>query len=96
MSNSQPKFAPRPMDEVKKELVERAKEQRNPFLYTIYEEVAPVIDRLRSVGREEWADAFSRLAAPHEDRAVSAEAAGDRATAMKHYLIAYDCYHVAR
>jgi hypothetical protein len=35
MPNSQPEFAPRPMDEVKKELVERAKEQRNPFLYTI-------------------------------------------------------------
>jgi esterase FrsA len=89
-------FESRPMDEVKKELLKRAKEQRNPFLYTICEEVAPVIDRLRSVDREEWAQAFSRLAIPHQERAASAEADGDHAIAMQHYLIAYDCYHVAR
>ena len=96
MPNNKAEFGPRPMDEVKKELLQRAKEQRNPFLYTIYEEVAPVIDQLRSVDREEWAQAFSALAVPHEGRAASAEASGDHAIAMKHYLIAYDCYHVAR
>ena len=36
-------FEPPPMDEVKQELTERAKENRNPFLYTVFEEVAPVI-----------------------------------------------------
>ena len=89
-------FEPRPMDEVKKELTERAKENRNPFLYTVFEEVAPVIHGLGSVDREDWARAFSSLAAPHEERAAKAEAAGDAATARKEYLIAYDCYHVAR
>jgi esterase FrsA len=89
-------FAPRPMDEVKSELLERAKESRNPFLYTIYNEVAPVINGLRSVDREEWAQAFSSLAAPHQERAVKAESAGDARTAKQEYLIAYDYNHVAR
>jgi hypothetical protein len=84
------------MDEVKKELHERAKHNRNPFIYTIYEEVAPVIDKLASVDREDWAAAFAALAAPHEALAAGAEAAGDSAAARREYLIAYDCYHVAR
>jgi esterase FrsA len=96
MPNSKAEFESRPMGEVKKELLGRAREQRNPFLYATYEEVAPVINQLRSIEREEWASAFSALAVPHEDRAASAEATGDRVAAMKHYLIAYDCYHVAR
>jgi hypothetical protein len=89
-------FAPRPMAEVKRELLARAKENRNPFLFTIYDEVGPVIDGLRSVDRGEWASAFSALAPPHEERAATAEASGDPVTARKEYLIAYDCYHVAR
>jgi esterase FrsA len=89
-------FAARPMDEVKKELHERAKHNRNPFLYTIYDEVAPVIDGLESVDREAWADAFGALAPRHEERAAKAEAGGDSDTARKEYLIAYDCHHVAR
>jgi esterase FrsA len=89
-------FGPRPMDEVKKELLLRAQEMRNPFLHTIYDEVAPVIQSLKSVEREEWAKVFSALAAPWEDKAARAEADGDGSAAMKNYLIAYDYYHVAR
>jgi hypothetical protein len=84
------------MHEVKAELHNRAKHNHNPFLFTIYKEVAPVIDSLKSVAREDWAKAFSVLAATHEERAANAEAAGDSETARKEYLIAYDYYHVAR
>ena len=86
----------RPMSEVKEELLDRAKGNRNPFLYTIYDEVAPVIHGLKSVDRDDWAKAFSALAAPHEECADKAQASGDSATAREEYLIAYDCYHVAR
>lgn len=96
MNYSSTPFAARPMDEVKNELLERAKENRNPFLYTIFTEVEPVIRGLKSVERDRWAEAFSALAAPHEERAAKTEAAGDRETARKEFLIAYDCYHVAR
>ena len=81
---------------MKRELLERAQENRNPFLYTIFQEVLPVITGLRSVDREEWANAFGALAAPHEERAAQAEAKGDSDTARREYLIAYDCQHVAR
>jgi len=89
-------FETRPMAEVKRELLGRAEENRNPFLYTIYQEVARVINGLRSVDREEWAKAFSSLAAPHEERAAKAEEVADRQTAKREYLIAYDYNHVAR
>lgn len=96
MASSNRVFTERPMNEVKEELLSRAKGNRNPFLYTIYEEVAPVINALQSVDRDPWAKAFSALAAPHEERAAKAEAAGDNDVARGEYLIAYDCYHVAR
>ena len=96
MTNTRSAFAARPIDEVKRELLERAQENRNPFLYTIFQEVLPVITGLRSVDREEWANAFGALAAPHEERAAQAEAEGDGDTARREYLIAYDCQHVAR
>ena len=90
------RFAPRPMDEVKKHLLARATERRNPFIFTLYEEVAPVIEALTWVDREDWARAFGAVAAVYEARAAEAEAAGDRDAARRHYLIAYDTYHVAR
>ncbi len=96
MAHGEPGLEARPMDEVKRELIERARGNRNPFLYTIFDEVAPVIEGLRSVEREAWAQAFGALAAPHEARAAQAEAQGDAETARREYLIAYDCYHVAR
>lgn len=61
-------FGPRPMGEVRKELLGRAKKNRNPFLHTIYEEVKPVIEQLQSVDRENWAKAFSSLAKPYEEK----------------------------
>ena len=96
MANSNNPFVPRPMNEVKEELLGRAKDNRNPFLYTIFEEVAPVIAGLESVDREAWARGFSALAVPHEERAAKAAAAGDTDTARTEYLVAYDCHHVAR
>ena len=95
MASSANPFSPRPMDEVKKELLLRAKEMRNPFLHTVYEEVAPVIQDLKSVERENGRGS-QRLAAPWENKAARAEADGDGSAAMKNYLIAYDYYHVAR
>ena len=41
MANTETGFEARPIDEVKRELLERAQENRNPFLYTIFQEVLP-------------------------------------------------------
>jgi hypothetical protein len=96
MATGTNRFSPRPIDEVRAELLCRARENRNPFLFTIYDEVAPVISGLRSLDRDDWAQVFGALAAPYEEKAAKAEAAGDRHSAMKYYTVAYDYYHVAR
>ena len=96
MAQQRSSVRPRPMEEVRANLVERARNRRNPCLYTRPEEVQAVMERLDSVDRDTWAQAFSALAPPYEERAAQAEAAGDTRAAMENYLIAYDYYHVAR
>jgi pimeloyl-ACP methyl ester carboxylesterase len=86
----------RSLDEVRGIMLERARENRNPFDYTRPDEVERIVDGLRSLDREEWAAAFSAAGAPYEDRAREAEAAGDRPAAREHYLRAYGYYRVAR
>ncbi|HEY7067733.1 MAG TPA: alpha/beta fold hydrolase [Chloroflexota bacterium] len=88
--------APRPIAEVRENMLERARALRNPFSYTRYEEVEAAFARLDSLDRDQWAAAFSALAPPYEARAAEAEAAGDTAAARENYLIAYDYYHIAR
>jgi esterase FrsA len=86
----------RPWDEVRALLLERARRPRNPFYYTRADEVERALATLDSFDRDAWAAAFSALAAPYEERAAQAEAAGDAAAAQENYLIAYDYCHVAR
>jgi pimeloyl-ACP methyl ester carboxylesterase len=84
------------MSEVREIMLERARELRNPFAYTRYDEVQAVLDRLESLDREAWAAAFGALAEPYEAKAAAAEAAGDSQAARQNYLTAYDYYHVGR
>jgi esterase FrsA len=86
----------RPLAEVREIMLERARQHRNPCLYVRYEDVAAALGRLDSLDRDAWAEAFSAFAPEHEARAAQAEAAGDTRTAVEHYLLAYDYYHVAR
>ncbi|HZT08154.1 MAG TPA: alpha/beta fold hydrolase [Chloroflexota bacterium] len=86
----------RPLSEVRTIMLERAREQRNPFDYTEPGEVARIFDGLTSLDREEWAAAFSRAAAPHVEEAAKAEAAGDVDRARAAHLRAYGYYRVAR
>ena len=86
----------RPLAEVREIILERARHHRNPCLYVRYEDVAAALARLDSLDRDAWAEAFSIFAPEHEARAAQAEAAGDARTAVEHYLLAYDYYHLAR
>jgi len=96
MTTSYDPAAPRPMDEVRENMLERAKQPRNPFNFTNFEEVAPAIKGLQSADRDAWAAAFSALAAPYEEKAARAEEAGNAKEAKENFLIAYDYHHVAR
>lgn len=86
----------RPLAEVREIMLERARENRNPFDFTNYGEVQRIFDQLTSLEREEWAAAFSAAARPYEERAQAAEAAGDLDTAKALYLRAYGYDRVAR
>jgi pimeloyl-ACP methyl ester carboxylesterase len=86
----------RPFEEVRQLMRERARGRKNPFQYTDPTEVERALEELQSVEREAWAEKFTRLAAPYEERAAEAEARGDHAAARDLYLVAYDYCHVAR
>ncbi|HZR97633.1 MAG TPA: alpha/beta fold hydrolase [Chloroflexota bacterium] len=87
---------PRPLAEVRQEMLERARFHRNPCLYVREDEVAAALTRLDSLDRDAWAEAFSAFAPRYEERAREAEARADAQAARENYLLAYDYYHVAR
>ena len=87
---------PRPFAEVREEMLARARQHRNPFHLADPARVEEALGSLDSVDRDRWAEAFSALAAPHEERARVAEQAGDAETAAAEYLLAYEYWHVAR
>ncbi|HEY3118002.1 MAG TPA: hypothetical protein VGK54_14765, partial [Chloroflexota bacterium] len=86
----------RPYAEVKQNLLERAREQRNPFEACEYQVVQQTLDALSSVDRDPWAAAWSDVALPYEQRAREGEAGGDTEAAKLNYRRAYGYYRVGR
>jgi esterase FrsA len=86
----------RPFDEVRKILLERARERRNPFDHTLPEEAERVLHRLDTTEYEAWAKAWAAAGPAHEERAQEAERRGDTNAAREEYLLAYGYYRVAR
>jgi pimeloyl-ACP methyl ester carboxylesterase len=86
----------RPYAEVKENLLERAREQRNPFEACEYQVVQQTLDELSSVDRDPWAAAWSDVALPYEQRAREVEAGGDTEAAKLNYRRAYGYYRVGR
>jgi pimeloyl-ACP methyl ester carboxylesterase len=86
----------RPLEEVRKRMLPRARARRNPFEVTEPDEVNRAFDDLTSLDRDHWAETFTRYAKPHEDRAQAADAAGDTGTARESYFCAYNWYRIAR
>lgn len=88
---------PRPFDQVRQILVERAEAHRNPFFPTTDPTIiARVLDSLDSVEPQAWVDAFAAQAAPHQARGSAAERAGDTQTAAYEYQRAYEYWRLAR
>ncbi len=67
-----------------------------PFDHTSYEDHDRVLTSLRSLDREEWAEAYSAAAEPFEQAGRAAERGGDLSAAQKHYLRASGLYRMAR
>src|SRR5258708_35768530 len=88
---------PRPFADVRRLLLERLAQRRNPFSANVdVGAITTTLDRLESVEPQAWADAFAALAAPHQAAAAVAERAGDVATAARHYQLAFDNVRMAR
>ncbi|HEX9880725.1 MAG TPA: alpha/beta hydrolase [Candidatus Binatia bacterium] len=86
----------RPFPEVRHILMERAREQRNPFAETRLEDVTAAFSKLSTLEPAAWAAVFSEVALPHEEKAKAAEAAGNKQEARDSYLAAFATYRIAR
>ena len=86
----------RPLDKVRENMMERARDNRNPFDFTVYEEIEAIFDGLTSLDRDTWAEAFAAPAPRYEAQAEAAEGAGNVAEARQLWLRAYGYYRVAR
>jgi len=86
----------RPIEEVRKIMLERSRVSRNPFEFTDHEKIEHAFSTLTSLDRDTWAEAFSTLARPHEEEARRAEEGSDGLRAKENYLKAYNYLRIAR
>ena len=80
---------------LKQEVQHRADRGMPPIGGVSPADTAAALSRIGSLGRDEWAGAFSAVAEEHWARAASLEKA-DRATAAKEYWQAWRVFHFAR
>lgn len=74
----------------------RVKANGYPFPYAKHEDMERVMKSLTSYDRNKWAQAFSTVAKPYEEKAVEAEKRRDAKSAKQNYLLAYQYYRLAR
>lgn len=82
--------------EVREILLERADAARNPMDHVSVDEARAVLDRLDTLDRERWAEAFVAAAEPRWQAALEAENAGNAERARREYLAAFGLFRVAR
>lgn len=87
----------RPIEDVREDLVARARVPAHPWPPYAEGGVAErIFANIHSLDRDEWAEAFAAEARPFEKAAEAAEAAGDKAAARDNYQRAYCYYRMAR
>jgi len=87
----------RPLEEVRADLVARARVPTHPWPPHVQaREVERIFDEIHSLDRDEWAAAFCAVAQAYEATAHAAERAGDAAAAQANYLRAYSYYRMGR
>jgi len=87
----------RPIEDVREDLVGRARGPTHPWPPYADGEIAErIFANIHSLDRDEWAEAFSAEARPFEERAIAAEVAGAKAAAEQNYQRAYCYYRMGR
>jgi len=86
---------PRTVEEVKNDIRGRVG-QRAPFLHAAKTDVEEALVKLHTFEGDTWAAAWNELGDRWEDRARTAEKAGDHGQAKEAYLKSYGYYGIAR
>jgi esterase/lipase len=86
---------PRTLEEIKDDIRSRVG-RRAPFLHADKAEAEVALAKMNTVQGETWAAAWNELGARWEDRAKSAEEAGDQTRSKESYLKSYCYYGIAR
>lgn len=86
----------RTIEELKAETQARADRGAYPLTGLKTEDVRAALARITTLDRDEWAAAWSVVAAPYVDKAKAAEAAGRAKEASEDYLQAWRTYSFAR
>ncbi len=93
---SGPALYTRSFAEVRDALMERARAARNPMDFVAPEAAHAVLDRLGTLERERWAEAWSAPAEQHFSAGQKADEKGDAETARREYLASFGLFRVAR
>lgn len=89
----------RTIPEVWEHLKHAARLEVYPFTFTTFEDNEQVMKSLSdfsTLDHDKWAEAYSALAGPVEERARRAEEYGDVEEAKRHYMHAYGLYRMGR
>src|SRR5882672_2097036 len=86
----------RTLEELKAETQARADRNAYPLTGLKPADVRDALARINTLDRDEWAAAWSAVAARHEANAKAAEAAGRIKEAQESYLMAWRLYSFAR
>ena len=87
---------PRTLEELKAETQARADRNAYPLTGLKAEDVRQALANINSLDRDEWADAWGKVAAPYALAGKAAEAVGRIKEAQENYLMAWRLYSFAR
>jgi esterase FrsA len=87
---------PRTLEELKAETLARADRNAYPLTGLKAEDVRKALANINSLDRDEWADAWGKVAAPYALAGKAAEAVGRIKEAQENYLMAWRLYSFAR
>jgi esterase FrsA len=87
---------PRTLEELKAETQARADRNAYPLTGLKAEDVRKALSNINSLDRDEWAEAWGKVAAPYALAGKAAEATGGIKEAQENYLMAWRLYSFAR
>jgi esterase FrsA len=87
---------PRTLEELKAETQSRADRNAYPLTGLKAEDVRQALSNINSLDRDEWADAWGKVAAPYALAGKAAEAVDRSKEAQENYLMAWRLYSFAR